>query len=212
MDALIHSKQSATQSAARFNSIQASVTDLQSQLEELILAKQEDELALLQKFRNLLNEKKVKIRQQQALIAELSANQTRTPEEPGSADELLQVKSSRKRAIKRKAKAVQPEGSDNDFPTTIKSEPEHSDTDNMTEATASVPSDNDDDGDEIHDEDNNDNDNDKEPQGSDQGQSEAEAPTKTAAAPPPPRSLPFQRRKPVAAAKNTDDTDSDDEL
>ncbi|KAG6017023.1 hypothetical protein E4U43_002468 [Claviceps pusilla] len=212
VDALTQSKQSATQTAARFNSIQASVTDLQSQLEELILAKREDELALLQKFRNLLNEKKVKIRQQQALIAELSASETRTPEVPGSADELPQVKSSKKRAIKRKARAVQPEDSDNDFPTAIKSQPEYSDMDSMTEATASVPSDNDDDDDDDDDDEIHEDNNDKGPHGSDQDQTEAEAPTKAAAAPPPPRSLPFQRRKPMAAAKNTDDTDSDDEL
>ncbi|KAG5984125.1 hypothetical protein E4U55_005924 [Claviceps digitariae] len=207
VDALTQTKESASESVAKLNSIQESVDELKSQLEELIQAKQEDELALLQKFRNLLNEKKVKIRQQQTLIAELSTNETRLPEEPKSADELPQAKLSKKRAVtKRKAKTVEPEESDNDFSTTIKSEPEHSDADNTTEATASVLSDDENDDD---DDDNNDN---IVSHDSGKMETEAEAPKKQAAAPPPPRTLPFQRKKPVAPANSTDATDSDDEL
>ncbi|KAG5933323.1 hypothetical protein E4U53_001026, partial [Claviceps sorghi] len=208
VDALTQSQESATESATKLKSIEASLKDLQSQLEELVQAKQEDELALLHNFRNLLNEKKVKIRQQQILITELSANAIKTPQEQKLADERPEAKWSKKRATKRKAKAVEPEESDKDLPTTIKSEPEHSDADNTTEATASVPSDDHDDDDDDGDHD----DHDKGPQSSGQVPSETEAPRKTAAAPPPPRTLPFQRRKPVTTTNYTDDTDSDDEL
>ncbi|KAG5915875.1 hypothetical protein E4U42_007884 [Claviceps africana] len=208
VDALTQSKESATESATQLKSIAASLKDLQSQLDELIQAKQEDERALLHNFRNLLNEKKVKIRQQQILITELSANATKAPQEQKSADDLPEAKLSKKRATKRKARAVEPEESDKDFSTTIKSEPEQSDADNTTEATASVPSDDDDDDDDNDD----DRDHDIRPQSSGQIESEAEAPTKATAAPPPPRTLPFQRRKPVATSNNADDTDSDDEL
>ncbi|MBE3043277.1 hypothetical protein IMZ48_12045 [Candidatus Bathyarchaeota archaeon] len=45
------------------------VEDLQTQLNELIEAKKADEAGLMEKFRDLLNEKKVKIREQQRLLA-----------------------------------------------------------------------------------------------------------------------------------------------
>ncbi|KAG6009281.1 hypothetical protein E4U21_002885 [Claviceps maximensis] len=229
VDAVTQSKESATESVTKLNGIQATVEDLKLQLDELIQAKKEDELALLQKFKNLLNEKKVKIRQQQALIAQLSlgpVNEMRAPPEaPKSPDELLPAKLPKKRVVrKRKAKTVELEDSDNDLSTTIKSGPAHSDADSTTEVTASIPSDDDDDDDDDNDndehehddgehenEDNEDKD-DKGSQGSGQIASKPEVPRKAAAEPPPPRTLPFQQRKPLATAKNTDDTDSDDEL
>ncbi|KAG6033478.1 hypothetical protein E4U41_006902 [Claviceps citrina] len=203
VDALQQSQESATESVAKLSGIQTSLEELRSQLDELIQAKQEDELALLEKFRNLLNEKKVKIRQQQTVIAELSAKATTAPEEPKSADEQPQPKLSGKRAIKRKAKVVEPDEPVEDISTAIKSDAEKSDADDTTEATASAPSS---DGDDDEDESMN------EPQGSDQVVSEPQPPKQPAAAPPPPRSLPFQRRKPAATINDTGDTESDDEL
>ncbi|KAL1884355.1 hypothetical protein VTK73DRAFT_49 [Phialemonium thermophilum] len=49
--------------------LENAVADLKTQIEELIQAKQSDEGELLEKFRDLLNEKKVKIREQQRLLA-----------------------------------------------------------------------------------------------------------------------------------------------
>ncbi|KAK8038711.1 hypothetical protein PG993_007122 [Apiospora rasikravindrae] len=50
------------------NELEQSVEELKGQLENLLKAKESDESVLLEKFRDLLNEKKLKIRQQQKLI------------------------------------------------------------------------------------------------------------------------------------------------
>ncbi|RYP09855.1 hypothetical protein DL764_000989 [Monosporascus ibericus] len=55
--------------AARAGALESSVAELKAQLRELIRAREDDEAQLLEKFRDLLNEKKVKIRQQQRLLA-----------------------------------------------------------------------------------------------------------------------------------------------
>ncbi|GAB0133841.1 hypothetical protein EsDP_00002235 [Epichloe bromicola] len=206
VDALTQIQESATESAGKFSGMQASVDDLKSQLDELIQAKQEDEVALLQKFRDLLNEKKVKIRQQQKIIMELSVNGRGTSEEPKSKDEQSGLKPSGTRATKRKAKAADLEEPAEELTVAVKSESEDSDGGHTTEATASVASDDDNDDD---DDDDDDDDAMDEPQGSFQGAHESKPSQKQAVAPPPPRSLPFQRKKPVATAN---DTDSDDEL
>ncbi|KAK1772496.1 hypothetical protein QBC33DRAFT_12733 [Phialemonium atrogriseum] len=59
--------------ASRARELESAVTELKDQLEELIQAKQSDESALLEKFRDLLNEKKVKIREQQRLLSSAGA-------------------------------------------------------------------------------------------------------------------------------------------
>lgn len=48
--------------------LESAVKELKDQLEELIEAKKTDETELLEKFRDLLNEKKVKIREQQRIL------------------------------------------------------------------------------------------------------------------------------------------------
>lgn len=48
--------------------LEQSVEELTSQLDDLLKAKNDDESVMLEKFRDLLNEKKLKIRQQQKLI------------------------------------------------------------------------------------------------------------------------------------------------
>lgn len=58
-----------TSTATRAGELESAVTELKNQLEELILAKQSDESVMLEKFRDLLNEKKVKIREQQRILA-----------------------------------------------------------------------------------------------------------------------------------------------
>lgn len=215
-DALTQSQQSAAESVSKLSGVQASVEDLKRQLDELIQAKQEDELVLLESLKDLLNEKKVKIRQQQAIIAELSVNGTIQPEEPKPADAQPQAKLLGKRATKRKATAVEAEEPDKDANPTITPEPENSDVDTATEETVSLPTDDERGGDESDDTDG-DNDGDKSsPRSKSQGSAEvatkAESSKRPAATPPPPRALPFQRKKPVAAANDTEDTDSGDEL
>ncbi|KAG6045268.1 hypothetical protein E4U39_002553 [Claviceps sp. Clav50 group G5] len=214
VDALTQNQQSAAESVSKLSGVQASVEDLKRQLDELIQAKQEDELVLLESLKDLLNEKKVKIRQQQAIIAELSVKGTIQPEEPKPADEQPhQAKLLGKRATKRKATAVEAEEPDKDANPAITPEPENSDVDTATEETVSLPSD-DEHGDESDDTDgDNDGDNPRsKPQGSAEIATKAEPPKRPAATPPPPRALPFQRKKPVATANDTEDTDSGDEL
>lgn len=54
---------------SRFKEQQETISKLNAQLEELIAAKASHETELLEKFRDLLNEKKAKIRDQQRLLA-----------------------------------------------------------------------------------------------------------------------------------------------
>ena len=53
----------------KFSEQQEAIDKLNAQLEELIAAKSQHEVVLLEKFRLLLNEKKAKIRDQQRLLA-----------------------------------------------------------------------------------------------------------------------------------------------
>ncbi|TKW53385.1 hypothetical protein CTA1_11556 [Colletotrichum tanaceti] len=65
-------KEALASAAARATQLEESVRELKAQLDELMAAKEADESELLEKFRDLLNEKKVKIRQQQKLLASAS--------------------------------------------------------------------------------------------------------------------------------------------
>ncbi|KAI1472048.1 uncharacterized protein F4812DRAFT_456145 [Daldinia caldariorum] len=58
----------------KIQSLENSLGELKDQLDELIKAKDDDETQLLEKFRDLINEKKVKIRQQQRLLASASVD------------------------------------------------------------------------------------------------------------------------------------------
>ncbi|KXH48157.1 hypothetical protein CSIM01_08709 [Colletotrichum simmondsii] len=65
-------KESLASTTAKASKLEESVRELKAQLDELVAAKEADESELLEKFRDLLNEKKVKIRQQQKLLASAS--------------------------------------------------------------------------------------------------------------------------------------------
>lgn len=198
-DAAAHGREVATETAAELRDMHAAVDELKSQLDELLQAKADDEVALLQKFRQLLNEKKVKIRQQQKIITELNANGA-SAEEPQSTEEKPTPKEPRgKRALKRKAKAVEHDSSEPETVAAVKSEAEDSEIDRMTEATASEA---DGDEDEAEDEEMGEVD---EPE-----QEPAKDKQAVAAPPPPPRQLPFQRRRPAPAADGS--ASDDDEL
>lgn len=200
------------------------MAQLQSQLEELIKAKEEDETALLRKFRDLINEKKLRIREQQQVLNTLSTN----PSMAGQSQRSQAVEASvqqpkpkkpirqagKSRASKRKAPASRrlEESDDDDAVDTmsvdLKQEAVDTDPGNTTEATASGDSDDEDD------------------DGLDSGPpqqnkaSDAVSRGKTASReserPPPPRALPFETKKstkatPVPAPAGSD-TESDDEL
>ncbi len=186
----------------------------------------------MQKFRDLLNEKKVKIREQQKVLTSGSFSMTKQeepaepaePAEPSPEPEPRTPKGKGRgrkpapsRAAKRKAAAPAKEESDEedaleadvaDDPR-IKAEPEDTDDGHTTEATASV------DGDDDSDEE----------MADDAGNEEAAAapsprepsPPQKAATPPPKRALPFVNRRPKEAPKTVlpaggEETDSDDEL
>lgn len=209
---------------AKASELEASIHKLKEQLDELLKAKDEDETALLQKFRDLLNEKKVKIREQQKVLVSGSFITATSKEEELQADPSPEPELAAKpkgrgrkpaasRAGKRKAAAPVKEESEEedevlevgmaDEPR-VKAEPGETDDGQTTEATASADEDDDSDEDMI---------------------TEADAPPpprqatppKNVAAPPAKRDLPFANKKakaaptPVAPAGGAE-TDSDDEL
>ncbi|KAK1639821.1 hypothetical protein BDP81DRAFT_391876 [Colletotrichum phormii] len=70
-------KEALASTTAKASKLEDSVRELKAQLDELVAAKEADESELLEKFRDLLNEKKVKIRQQQKLLASASVEPER---------------------------------------------------------------------------------------------------------------------------------------
>jgi hypothetical protein len=214
VDAAAKTKKAAFEASVKAAELEAEVADLKAQLEELIKAKDEDETSLLLKFRDLLNEKKIKIREQQKIIAskQLKDEVTASPPRPS---QIAIPERSRKADTSRRAKrkapvAVEEDSSDGFEPMEVdkvKTEQEDTDRETETDGTASTASDDD------------------EPAG--EGVSEANtaassqqnksAPKKGAAQPPPKRSLPFVKSKtkpapgPAAGAAGSE-TESDDEL
>lgn len=88
-------KEALGSTTAKASKLEESVRELKAQLDELVAAKEADESELLEKFRDLLNEKKVKIRQQQKLLASASV-------EP---EKLAQVQQSSQAAVRGHAAA-----------------------------------------------------------------------------------------------------------
>ncbi|KAM0505838.1 hypothetical protein ACHAP8_002070 [Fusarium lateritium] len=216
------SKKAAADLAGRSSEAETAVTQLQSQLEDLIKAKCEDETILLRRFRDLLNEKKIRIREQQQALAALATSQSQRSQavevevkQPKAKAKKQTRQAAKSRPAKRKAPATRrvEESEDDDVDTMdvdIKKEPEDTDPGNTTEATASVDSD-DDEGDTdtsagAH------------LKSSQQvygfastAASQQKAPSKTVEKPPPPRALPFTTKKTTPKPAD-DETESDDEL
>lgn len=182
--------------------------DYKRQLDELIQAKNDDETVLLQKFRDLLNEKKLKIREQQKIIStsSLPEAEPQSPEPQQSPQPTRRPAASR--AGKRKAAATDaqeggeiPDAEEMDVDGPIKVEAEDTDPGNTTDGTASTADEDDDD---------------EEPSETSNAKP-APAPEppakKKADNPPPPRSLPFNRKKSAAkaATKAQSETDSEDD-
>ncbi|KAJ4316424.1 hypothetical protein N0V84_007861 [Fusarium piperis] len=219
------SKQAVADLTVKSADSEAAVAQLQSQLEELLRAKDEDETVLLRKFRDLLNEKKVKIREQQQVLASTTFNASIPghSQPSGSVEPKVEEpepkqpkkparKAGKSRASKRKAptsKMVEESEEEDVQPmdVDIKQEPEDTDPGITTEATASVSSDDEDDAGALS----------SSPQQkdtSDPAAPQEEAPTQVSQAPPR-RELPFSLRKKSAKSAPPpagSDTDSDDEL
>ncbi|KAI1210558.1 uncharacterized protein F4807DRAFT_421872 [Annulohypoxylon truncatum] len=98
---------------AKVQAVEDSLKELKGQLNDLIKAKEEDETELLEKFRDLLNEKKVKIRQQQRLLAAANVDHEKLAKIGGGQKKEKHVAQS-SRASKRKIKE-EPESSDDGF-------------------------------------------------------------------------------------------------
>lgn len=216
-DAVAVSKAAASRAEATARDLASTVDDLKAQLDELVTAKAQDETALLHKFRDLLNEKKVKIREQQKVLAStpFSAPNATAAAEPESEPEPVPAparrgrKPAQSRAGKRKAASSAPKDESEDegdeaAEPRIKSEPEETDS-HSTEDTASTAGDDSDEemGDGAV----------QEPQ----PEPSSTAPQKKQAhQPPPKRDLPFVNRRAAAASKpaptGNADSDTDDEL
>ncbi|KAL7624425.1 hypothetical protein AAE478_005989 [Parahypoxylon ruwenzoriense] len=98
---------------ARIRALEGSLKELRDQLDEFIKTKEEDETQLLEKFRDLLNEKKVKIRQQQRLLASADVDPEKLANVGGDQNTEGHVAQA-SRASKRKIKE-EPGSSDNEF-------------------------------------------------------------------------------------------------
>lgn len=223
VEALLQSNAALAEAAAHAKELETTVKELKSQLDELVTSKQDDETALLQKFRDLLNEKKVKIREQQKVIAagpfpnsqsaSQRASQTLDPQ-PSHAPAPSRP---RKRKVQAAASSSNEPGNDEMDVDKIKAEPEDSEPENTpedtaddtTDDTASGDSDEDDNGNED-----NGGENVSETGADDISKPAPKAPQKKAnEQPPPPRSLPFSKKKAPAKPSTTgNETDSDDEL
>ncbi|UKZ80509.1 hypothetical protein TrVFT333_008270 [Trichoderma virens FT-333] len=219
-DALTQSNVALAEAAAHAKELETTVKELKTQLDELITSKQGDETALLLKFRDLLNEKKVKIREQQKVLA-AGPFQSSQPASQGL--QPLDSKPSRSpapsRPRKRKVQAVEapskePEDDEMEVDK-IKIEPQDSEQEDTAEDTASGGSDDDNNDDEDDDGDTHD---DNSGSGVDSSAGPAPRappppPKKAVEQPPAPRSLPFAKKAaPAKAPAAEGETDSDDEL
>jgi hypothetical protein len=104
-----------TEQKAKSQRLENEATQLRAQLGELIEAKKAGESELMEKFRDLLNEKKVKIREQQRVLATASVD----PEKLATSQAPSQKEAKRhtpgpSRASKRKATAAPVNESDDD--------------------------------------------------------------------------------------------------
>ncbi|SPO05746.1 uncharacterized protein DNG_08433 [Cephalotrichum gorgonifer] len=206
------------------------IENLQSQLNEFIEAKKADEAGLMEKFRDLLNEKKVKIREQQRLLASAPLGHVEKQEQDvaasgvGGSDIKIEEeeeegvrghKALPSRRSKRKTVAPEEDSSDDAFETMEVDEEkgvQRDSEDNQTTDTGS-------DGDVTASEDDSDGPSAATKVVASESKAEKEG-GKRIEAPPPPRELPFAGRrgaKPKAKPKPPpqtpeNDTESDDEL
>lgn len=85
VDSRAQAQQALEEATAKQSTLQAAVDDLKAQLDEFLTTKDSDETAMLEKFCTLLNEKKVKIRVQQKMLANAAQYKSR-------ADDIAEIK------------------------------------------------------------------------------------------------------------------------
>ncbi|KAI1364487.1 hypothetical protein F5Y08DRAFT_209975 [Xylaria arbuscula] len=102
---------------AKIDSLQHSIEELKAQLEEFISTKEEDETEMLEKFQDLLNSKKLKIRQQLRLLAAANVDPKKLAHIGGDEgqDDAHHRNAGPSRSGKRKAAAVKEEDDDDGF-------------------------------------------------------------------------------------------------
>ncbi|RDA93813.1 hypothetical protein CP533_6363 [Ophiocordyceps camponoti-saundersi (nom. inval.)] len=199
LDALSEANDNTTSLAVKVRDLEAEIIDLQAQLEGLIEAKKEDETALLLKFRDLLNEKKVKIREQQSIIASTPQLGHHRPTESGPMKRKLE-------SIKSEDESI--DNSPHDAPN---AETGRSDSGDTSDGTASEAGEDDR---EQGGSNSNIADRHMDSASSDEDVDRQATSTRPAAqAPPPPRKLPFAaNNKEPASPTAEEETESDDEL
>ncbi|KAI1121782.1 hypothetical protein F5Y10DRAFT_255583 [Nemania abortiva] len=99
---------------AKIESLERSVKELKAELEEFISAKEEDETQLLEKFQDLLNEKKLKIRQQLRLLAAAKIDPRKLTNTAGGVGQHAHRDAGPSRSGKRKAPVKVEEESESD--------------------------------------------------------------------------------------------------
>ncbi|KAH6645959.1 hypothetical protein BKA67DRAFT_663833 [Truncatella angustata] len=115
---------------ARTVELEKSTKELRAHLEDLLKAKEHDEHQLLQKFQQLLNEKKLKIRQQQRLLVSADVDPQKLKNVGASQNTVSKAKTSRGGKRKATQQAVEDESDDGfekmdvDLPVDVKAESE----------------------------------------------------------------------------------------
>lgn len=209
--------------------LQNAVDELKDQLEELIEAKKADETELLEKFRDLLNEKKVKIREQQRMLMANDVDvsgfikpEPKSQSQPKIPETTKGRKPKPSRTSKRKAAEPEPEPEpeeeipeSNDDLEKMEVDKRHGEEDSEDDRTTDEAATASEGEDDI--------DNDEPTRRTDQppAANTRQASQNKSEAPPPPRTLPFARARqttkpaakpdPTPAAEGSE-TESDDEL
>ncbi|RYC53879.1 hypothetical protein CHU98_g12331 [Xylaria longipes] len=99
---------------ARIESLEHNVNELKAQLDDFITTKEEDETQMLEKFRDLLNEKKLKIRQQHRLLAAAKVDPEKLAKIGGGDGQDVHRNAGPSRSSKRKASVKEEEGESDD--------------------------------------------------------------------------------------------------
>ncbi|EFW22848.1 hypothetical protein D8B26_006418 [Coccidioides posadasii str. Silveira] len=224
---------------AKYRDAENTINQLNSQLEELIQAKKEHDDQLVAKFAQLLNEKKLKIRNQQRLLAAAKIDPTKAAELEAAEAEKKPRKADVSRKSKRKAQAPPSDSESEDAFDTMDVDTKDNDAANNQEEKAqedetATESDRPSTPDPLEDEETASEDEQPEvpapvpskskertaPNDNKGGKSSAPWTQEPASSPPPRRELPFTRRgrnakpAPVVAERKRDEveTESDDEL
>ncbi|KAI1750642.1 hypothetical protein F4782DRAFT_244621 [Xylaria castorea] len=100
---------------AKIGSLEHTISELKAQLDDFITTKEEDETQMLEKFRDLLNEKKLKIRQQHRLLAAAKVDPKKLANIGGGDGQGVHRNAGPSRSSKRKASVKEEEESDDSF-------------------------------------------------------------------------------------------------